>query len=426
MMSTRICRLFGIALAAGAFAGCASREDVSALLAVKGHANASPWVAADGGFVAVAWGATLDRRTDVYLAVSRDAGRSFGTPVRVNTVVGEARLGGELPPRVALATRQGGDPTIIVLWTARGERLEVKTATSSDGGRTFGTEQALQGPAAAGDRGWPSLAMDGSGKAHAIWLDHRGLAGDKSAGHAHGQHGQAKPHDGVAMAQKSSLFYAPASSPSEQELAKGVCYCCKTALVSAPDGALHAAWRHVYEGNIRDIAFTTSRDGGTSFSEPVRVSDDRWMLDGCPDDGPALAADRRGTIHIVWPTVIGGAKPEGALFYASTTDGRTFTERVRVPTLGSIKPSHPQIAVGADGRIAVAWDESMGEGRRVSAVRSLSIGAKGAVAFGDAIRIGPDAQAIYPVLASTDRGFIAVSATGGDASVVRAQLLRVP
>jgi hypothetical protein len=50
-----------------------------------------------------------------------------------------------------------------------------------------------------------------------------------------------------------------------------------------------------------------------------------------------MAVDAQGTIHIVWPTVIGGAEPTGALFHATTRDGRTFSPRQRVPTLGSPK-----------------------------------------------------------------------------------------
>ena len=77
----------------------------------------------------------------------------------------------------------------------------------------------------------------------------------------------------------------------ERELAKGVCYCCKTALALGGNGAVYAAWRHVYTGNIRDIAFIASTDGGRTFAEPMRVSEDRWELAGCPDDGPSMAVD---------------------------------------------------------------------------------------------------------------------------------------
>ncbi len=76
-------------------------------LGVEGRSNATPWVASDGPNVAVVWGATVDGKTDVFVAVSRDSGASFGKAVQVNTLAGEARLGGELPPRVALMPAPG-------------------------------------------------------------------------------------------------------------------------------------------------------------------------------------------------------------------------------------------------------------------------------------------------------------------------------
>ena len=45
-----------------------------------------------------------------------------------------------------------------------------------------------------------------------------------------------------------------------------------------------------------------------------------------------------------------------ALFHAMTTDGRTFTARKRIPTEG--QANHPQLAIDANGVLAVTWDES--------------------------------------------------------------------
>ena len=55
-------------------------------LGVPGRSNQTPWAASLGPTVAVAWGAsTPDGATDVFLAVSRDEGRSFGEPIRVKS-----------------------------------------------------------------------------------------------------------------------------------------------------------------------------------------------------------------------------------------------------------------------------------------------------------------------------------------------------
>ena len=417
-----------VVLAAVAIVGLALRAEPptgATSLAIAGRSNATPWVASDGPLVAVVWGASIADKTDVFLAVSHDSGTTFGAPVQVNTIPGEARLGGELPPRVAVTAGRGPSTAeVVVLWTARGAATSIKTARSRDGGRTFEPPVELQGAGAEGDRGWPSLALDSRGTAHAIWLDHRGLAAARVAG-ASRDHKSAA-HDGVAMAQKSGLYYAAGTGTptTGRELAKGVCYCCKTALAAGADQTVYAAWRHVYPGNIRDIAFTVSRDGGRSFAEPIRVSEDAWAINGCPDDGPAIAVDSQGEVHLAWPTVVGGPNPEGALFYASTRDGRTFTPRTRIPTLGSARPAHPQIVVDRRGRIVVAWDELL-NGQRLAAAREVSKSGQ-RVDFGPVITLSPGKPATYPVLAATSSGVVAVWTTGGDAATVQTRAIPLP
>ncbi len=74
------------------------------------------------------------------------AARRSGRPFRSTRSPGEARLGGELPPRVALTPGRGSaTPEIVVLWTARGAATAIRTARSRDGGRTFEPPVALQG-----------------------------------------------------------------------------------------------------------------------------------------------------------------------------------------------------------------------------------------------------------------------------------------
>ena len=115
-----------------------------------------------------------------------------------------------------------------------------------------------------------------------------------------------------------------------RDSATGVCFCCKTAVAVDTRGAVYAAWRHIFPGSMRDIAFARSTDGGRHFEPPVRVSEDKWELNGCPEDGPTLAVDQAGTIHIAWATVVNEGEPLKALFYATSRDGKTFSPRARV------------------------------------------------------------------------------------------------
>jgi hypothetical protein len=392
-------------------------------LAVEGHANATPSVAALGDFVAVAWGATPPNGgTDVYVALSRDSAKTFGPPVRVNRTAGEARLGGELPPSIGLAARASGDPDVVVAWGARAGGTVIRVARSLDGGRTFASETTLQSTGIAGDRGWHALAIDARGVAHIVWLDHRRLAArPKPTEHDHHK-------EGAAMAQLSSLYYARVlpngTTSSERDVLPGVCYCCKTALAAVGESRLVAAWRHVYPGNIRDIAFAESRDGGLAFGPSTRVSQDQWQLAGCPDDGPALAVDRDGAVHLVWPTVVDGPEPTGAIFYATSRDGRTFTPRQRVPTLGSRKPGHPQIAIDRDGRLVIAWDEVIDGVRRASVVTATREAGR-ALVFGAPRTLGSQSAA-YPMLAVSGARIVAAwtDGTGAEREILVTQIAR--
>jgi hypothetical protein len=365
-------------------------------LAVPGRSNSTPWVAAAGSFVAVTWGAAVNGKGDIFLAVSRDGGRTFSSPARVNSVDGDARISGEIAPRVALLSRSGmPDPLITVTWNAKEGTTQIRTARSRDGGRTFAEEVNLQANGALGDRGWQASTLDARGRLHTIWLDHRAMAAAKTTADPSQHQGE---HDGVAMAQRSGLYYAADGVP-ERELFKGVCYCCKTALATGPNGEIYAAWRHVFAGNMRDMGFTMSRDGGKTFSPLLRVNQDGWSIQGCPDDGPAMAVDGLGTVHLVWPTV---KNEQGVILYATSKDGRAFTTPVRIPTLGGPKPSHPQIAVAGSGRAFVAWDESR-DGVRRAAIAPID-GSRPPEIIGNATS--------YPVMAASSAGLVAVWTSG--------------
>ena len=382
---------------------------------VSGRRNANPSIAAAGRFVALAWGASAnDGVTDIFVATSRDAGGSFGAATRANDDRTRANLSGEQPPRVTLIPRAGLDPSIVVVWTVKesaGTRLVA--SRSDDGGRTYGRPTAVPGSVAAGNRGWESIATDRDGHVVAVWLDHRELAtstGSSSTGHqANAEHAGHSGHggtDGAARANLSKLMFGGLDDrASVRALTGGVCYCCKTAIATDADGSIYAAWRHVYPGNIRDIAFTTSRDGGRTFTAPARVSEDKWALDGCPENGPSIAVDEQRRIHIVWPTLIPGAKPDAegtpALFYAMSRDGRTFTPRRRLPTEGV--PWHPQVVVGPGGTIVVAWDEQARGSRRVALARGR-VDSDG-VAF-ERQALGDDGAGSYPVLATASGGLL--------------------
>lgn len=340
-------------------------------LDIAGRSSANPSVTARGEFVAVSWSAAASGAMDVFLAVSRDGGRRFGAPVQVNTVAGQARVSGEMPPRVALVPRTGAkEPDVVVVWTVKtGNDWQLLQARSTDGGAHFGAASTVTGSEAPGARGWQAVDVDAQGKVHVLWLDHRDAA---AAPMTHQHDANAPKPDPTERAKLSRLYYATLGG-SARSVTSSVCYCCKTALVH--EGAwTFAAWRQVYPGSIRDIAFSATRDGGRTFTAPVKISDDRWQIDGCPDNGPTLAVDAKQQVHAVWPTVEAGSDASAlVLFYArssnaTTAKAPTFTPRRKLPTAGLA--SHPSVVMGPGDRPLIVWDEVV-EGQRRLAAASL-------------------------------------------------------
>jgi hypothetical protein len=330
----------------------------------------------------------------------------------VNAVERQANINGEQPPRVALVPRRDSAPDIVVVWTAKlAAGTVLLSARSLDGGRSFGETQPVPGTEAPGNRGWETIAADADGRIVASWLDHRDTVAQAGGARAMHQHGSASPApDGVARAQQSQLFVGGLDRTAPpRSITRGVCYCCKTALLTAPGGNIYAAWRHVYAGNHRDIAFAVSRDGGRSFSEPVRVSEDQWQIDGCPENGPSLALDGAQRVHVLWPTLVTQDGRETLkLFSASTLDGRVFTHRSPLPTEGAA--FHAQLVSGPKGELWAAWDEAAtGTSRHVRVARARSDD-QGNAEF-HRVDLGSD-NGSYPALAATPLGVVAAWTTG--------------
>ena len=291
-MNSRTVQMVLVAVGvAGLSSGRAAQLPTDETLAVPGAANATPSLAVSGRTVAVVWTATKDGSANVYLATSTNGGGTFSPPRRVNDQDGDAGATNEQPPRVVISG-SGSSQTFTVMWSKRDtgpmdtRRDIIRIARSTNGGRTFSPARYTHDPSLSGARGWEALTLADNGVVHAVWLDGREankkIAAMSHKGMAHkGQPPQALYH-GTLAADGRMI---------ETRIAEDVCFCCKTAVAVDSRGGVYAAWRHVFPGSMRDIAFAKSSDDGRQFSPLVRVSQDNWQLNGCPEDGPSLAVD---------------------------------------------------------------------------------------------------------------------------------------
>ena len=95
------------------------------------------------------------------MATSDDGGATFSAPVQVNAVAGDGRVSGEMPPRVALHARAGRGRARAGrgLERARTRAPRSRLPAARDFGRTFAAPASLQAP---GARGRARMAFAGA------------------------------------------------------------------------------------------------------------------------------------------------------------------------------------------------------------------------------------------------------------------------
>ena len=325
-------RIIGVLLLALLFAGCkhlaATREKPlppqPIQISAQGIDAAEPAIASarDGSFY-VAWVNHDAKQADVMLARFSDAGEVQGPPVRVNRLAGAATAWRGDQPSVAVGT----DGAVLVLWTARvdaGEKhgTDVYLSSSTDRGQSFATEVKVNDDKTPGAHGMHSLAVAGDGRIYAAWLDERNVHAPQPSTKGEGHHMESNRDLYLAYSTDGGRSFS-----ANKKVASDACPCCKTALAVSPDGTLYAGWRQVLPGSFRHIAVAGSTDGGKNFSTPVIVSDDHWVLQGCPVSGPSLSVDRAsGNLKVVWYAA-GEGSAAGVYFAESKDKGHSFTPR---------------------------------------------------------------------------------------------------
>jgi hypothetical protein len=370
-------------------AGRATTAAQTVRVSAEGTDAAEPAIAAaKDGSVFVVWvehGAA--GAADVWLAHFAADGRRLGaTPTRVNPKAGQATAWRGDAPTVAVAPNGGA---IYVGWMARDKSASASSADSAvlhvsasrDGGRTFAPPVKVRDDPKPAAHGMHSLIVAEDGRIHVAWLDERGLvpphAHHDAKGKTSGHHEEANRQVFTAYSSDGGRTFSP-----NRLVARDACPCCKTSLAAAAGGRVYVSWRQVLAGDFRHIAVAASPDSGQKFGAPVIVSDDRWMLSGCPVSGASLAVGGDGALNVVWYTA-GEAGAPGIYWSESRDSGQMFAAR-RVVAAGKAQGT-PTLLVGDDGALVVWESRASGgarptsarierDGARVSSVRDLAPG----------------------------------------------------
>lgn len=339
--------LSGILLAALLSMGChnpgkhpASSSAQAVFVADPSFVTSCPFFTSDAaGRPVLSWVRqdSADGMAKVCYAVYSDSSKTFGQPHVVPPAVGVEPHGEDMPK---IIFRKNG--SILVVYSVKAPRPDnpytgaVYYTQSFDGGAHWTPEQPLvKDTALSFDQRYFDLDLLPDGEVGIVWLNN------------------SEPHG-------STLYFA--STQGDQGFSPGkiigrhTCQCCRTDLMTDSSGRIHVAWRDILGDSVRDMDYCYSADSGKTFSAPVRISPDNWVVNGCPHTGPSMAMNKDG-LHFAWFTM-GGS---GGIYYCHTdNNGLTFSARQPVSSLASAR--HPQITAMPDNDLVITWDENAGSG----------------------------------------------------------------
>ena len=233
------------------------------------------------------------------------------------------------------------DGTIAVHWLERGSNrgeYGIRVRESRDGGRAW-TDPITphKDPPASVEHGFVSFfesASPGS-SIGLIWLDGREMGGSHMA---EGKGGNMTLRTAMVMGTQSV---------GETVIDARVCECCQTSAARTDDGVA-VAYRDRSDTNIRDIAVGRLRNG--KWTSAI-VAPDNWQLDGCPVNGPSIAAVGNN-VAVAWFSAKDSAPKVQVAF--SKRDG-TFEAPIRVDS--AITNGRVAVVMPSSDRVLVSQNE---------------------------------------------------------------------
>ena len=179
------------------------------------------------------------------------------------------------------------------------------------------------------------------GSVGAVWLDGRNYIVDGEFLY--------QDHNGNVLG--TALHYAQFSSSGNRlksfELDEIACDCCLPVIAQSSDGFV-LAYRDRSLEERRDIV--VRRMSGGNWQDAVLVGADNWIIEACPINGPAIAADG-DSVAVAW---FSATNNEPYVRLALSADaGKSFGEPIEIDADGSF--GHVDLVLTDEGDAIVSW-----------------------------------------------------------------------
>jgi len=356
-----------------------------------------PYVTKDSrGNVLLSWVRSINDSSAIFCYATSSDGKIFGAPVSIPSSTNIHPHAENLPKIIA---KPSGE--LIALWGAANPNPKnnysglVFYSQSFDNGKTWNTAKQLTTDTASFDQRYYDVALLPDGEAGIIWLDNR----------------KATTKEG------SGLYFARTAGTNgfqkEQRISQLCCQCCRTQLFIDAKGGIHAIYRGIVNDSIRDMMHIVSTNNGKSFTEPARISNDNWVLKGCPHTGPSMTENKNG-LHFAWFT---GAGKKGCYYTNSTSNGNSFSAADSVSSNGS----HPQLTTLSSGQLMLVWDEALQLNNKPVKRIATQLRNENGRSIGKTFLTANSSVASYPVITSlpSNKALIAYAEKKGEKNFIR-------
>ncbi len=321
------------------FALACAKQGVEALPSPAGPGAAEPFLFAARDGVILSWLEPVAGSDRVALRFARNREGQWSAP---HTIVERNDLfvnWADFPSVV-----EDAKGTLFAHWLQKSGAgtyaYDVRMATSSDGGATWGESFVLNRDGTQSEHGFVSLAALPDGGVAATWLDGRDAGG---------------------MSLRYATVDASGTIAADVALDERTCECCATGMAVTARGPV-VVYRDRSADEVRDISAVSRDASGWSGPRPVRA--DGWKVNGCPVNGPQIDAlgQRAAT---AWFTA---ANEQQRVYVAFSDDGgATFGNAV---TVDDGKPLGRVDVVLLDEQTAlVTWLEQTATGAEIRARR---------------------------------------------------------